>query len=48
MFAPGGPRSREKVHMVEAAEDFVVPPGGGPGIATGNGFIIALGSNTRP
>jgi len=27
-FTPGGPRSREKVHMVESSRDFGVPPGG--------------------
>lgn len=28
VFTPGGPRAREKVHVVEAAKDLVVPPGG--------------------
>lgn len=27
-FTPGGPRSRSKVHMVEAIRDMAVPPGG--------------------
>jgi hypothetical protein len=27
-FTPGGPRSREKVRMVESTSDLVVPPGG--------------------
>lgn len=27
-FTPGGPRSSEKVHMIEAIRDIVVPPGG--------------------